>query len=126
MSTETTTSLQPIRLIIAGSRDIHLNYDTIHELVETHFGVDNVSEVVCGMASGIDMSGYTWASKKGLPITKFPADWSTHGKRAGPMRNALMAKYANAALVIHNGSRGSINMIQCMRALGKTCVEIIR
>lgn len=56
----------------------------------------------------------------------FKADWNTYGKTAGPKRNAQMAEYGDALLVIWDGkSRGSANMKSEMLKLGKPVYEVI-
>jgi len=57
---------------------------------------------------------------------EFPADWDTHGRAAGPIRNKQMAEYGDALLLIWDGeSRGSANMKSNMKKLGKPVYEII-
>jgi len=74
------------------------------------------------MAKGVDILGYEWAKDNSKAIIEFPADWSL-GRAAGMIRNNQMAKYADAAIVIHNNTPGSINMINQMKKLGKPVYE---
>ncbi len=61
-----------------------------------------------------------------LPVKEFPADWDQHGNAAGPIRNAQMADYADALLLIYDGeSRGSLNMRKQMAQLKKPIYEVI-
>lgn len=111
-----------MKVIIAGSR--HLEDARILEaaMIAARGASDAFipSEVVCGMAKGADTLGMEWASRNGLAVKGFPADWSTYGKAAGPIRNMEMAKYADSAIVIWNGrSAGSGDMIRCTVKLGK-------
>lgn len=79
-----------------------------------------ITEVVCGMATGVDRSGEHWANTHKIPVKKFPADWRNLGKSAGPIRNQQMGDYADAALIIWDGvSTGSYGMYQIMKKLGK-------
>ena len=79
-----------------------------------------------GAAKGVDVAGEIWAEKRGTPIKVFEADWKTYGGRAGPIRNAKMAVYASALLLIWDGkSIGSADMKRQMQALGKPVYEII-
>lgn len=78
-----------------------------------------ITEVVSGCASGIDRVGEFWALDNQIPLKKFPADWATHGKAAGPIRNEQMARYADALICVWDGtSRGSQNMIKTAREVG--------
>lgn len=100
-----------MKVIVAGSRNIDdykLVVDTINRSGYT------ITEVVSGCATGVDRLGETWARANNVPIKEMPANWS-YGPKAGPMRNKLMAEYADAAVIIWDGeSRGTRNMIENM------------
>lgn len=106
--------MAPKRLIIAGSRTFTwLTNSDIEKLVSEHFRHTQI--LICGMAQGIDMAGYKWAKNAGIPIEKYPAEWSLHGKKAGIIRNRVMQSKADALLAIWDGkSRGTKDMILCM------------
>ncbi len=71
-----------------------------------------ITEIVSGTCKGVDQLGEEWAGRKGIPVKRFPADWNQYGRRAGPLRNREMAKYADALIAIWDGeSRGTKNMI---------------
>ena len=99
-----------VRVIIAGSRGI-TDYDILLDAIkQSSF---EITEVVSGIADGIDMLGETYAREKGLPVKRFPPDWKRLGKNAGPIRNKQMAEYAEAAIIIWDGrSPGTKNMIK--------------
>lgn len=74
-----------------------------------------ITEVVCGMAIGVDKLGEQWAIANNIAVKEMPANWNAHGKAAGPIRNRQMAEYADAAVIIWDGvSNGSRNMINEM------------
>lgn len=74
-----------------------------------------VSEVVCGMAIGVDRLGELWGISNDKPVKEMPADWNKHKKAAGPIRNRQMAEYCDAAVIIWDGiSPGTRNMIDEM------------
>ena len=110
-----------MKVIIAGSRDI-TDIEKVASILTEAFielKVEGPVEIVSGCAKGVDFIGETFANFCEYDLKRFPADWATHGKAAGPIRNKQMAEYADAAIVIHNGSRGSLNMIEQMRKLNK-------
>lgn len=111
-----------MKVIIAGSRDIE-DINIVPKAMDRFYGV-NITEVVSGKASGIDTLGEIWAEANDIPVKSFPANWKKYGKAAGPLRNKEMAEYADAAVVIHNGSKGSLNMISEMKKLGKPVYEV--
>lgn len=105
-----------MRVIIAGPRD-YLNYDKVLKAIVGSGLV--ITEVVSGGATGVDRLGERWAKSRDIPIALFPADWSTHGKAAGPIRNKQMAEYADALIAIRRGfTPGTANMIETARWYG--------
>lgn len=114
-----------MRLIIAGSRDLIPTVGFISSSLGLYnIGPISITEVVCGAAQGVDTMGKIWAETYNKEIKIFKADWDKHGKAAGPIRNLEMAQYADGLLVIHNGSRGAMNMKLEMMRLGKPVYEV--
>jgi hypothetical protein len=112
-----------MKLIIAGSRKINLTITELNTLIQKHFKLEDINEVVSGMAKGMDTSGYLWAKSHNIPIKAFHPDWSI-GIYAGHIRNREMGDYADAAIVVYNGSNGSQGMIDYMNKLNKPCIVI--
>lgn len=79
------------RLIIAGSRDLvcRLHCVTVANASERFVAAHWMPDIVLsGACRGADELGEHWAKTVGIPIEKYPADWSQE-RRAGPLRNAL-------------------------------------
>ena len=112
-----------MKTIIAGSRSIN-NIKYLEEILKH---VDTpITEVVCGMAEGVDVLGKKWAEESGIPVEKFPANWSdlshpdalikknaygTYDAKAGFRRNKTMAEYGDVLVLLWDGeSRGSGHM----------------
>lgn len=111
-----------MRLIIAGGRTLPrgVTEQQVATIIDCFASEHEITQVVCGGASGVDDIGKWWALAKGLKIAMFPADWKTYGKSAGPIRNREMARFGDELLAIWNGtSPGTRNMIQEMTKLGK-------
>lgn len=73
-------------------------------------------EIVSGMAKGVDALGVQFAEANGLVLHKFHPDWNTLGKRAGIVRNAEMADFADGLLALWDGvSPGTKHMIEDAR-----------
>lgn len=114
-----------MKLIIAGSRTISPTVDEIANYFQTK-EIQEITEIVCGMANGVDLCGRSAAKALGIDVKEFPADWDRFYKRAGPIRNKQMADYADALLLIWDGkSKGSANMKQNMLQLNKPIYEVI-
>ena len=112
-----------MKTIIAGSRDLPGDEEFIWYVADaiTRSGwKKDITEVVSGGARGIDLAGEMYAKEAGYLVKRFPADWATHGKAAGLLRNSGMAKYADALIAIWDGrSRGTAHMIKEMEKQGK-------
>lgn len=77
-------------------------------------------EIVSGGARGVDFEAEMYAKRKSLPLKVFMADWDTHGKKAGMLRNHDMASYADRLIAIWDGaSKGTLNMISLMVSKNK-------
>ena len=112
-----------MKLIIAGSRTF-TDYPKFLKALESdpqlQAAFKNVTEIVCGGAKGADALGARYAFENKIKLKMFPADWDTHGKAAGPIRNAQMADYADSLLAFWDGqSRGTKNMMEQMFKRGK-------
>jgi hypothetical protein len=97
-----------MRTIIAGSR-------TIGDIRLIDLAVDEsgftITRVISGCAMGVDALGEQWAEVRGVPISKFPADWEL-GRGAGFQRNCQMAINADALIAVWDGrSKGTAHMI---------------
>jgi YspA, cpYpsA-related SLOG family len=114
-----------MKTIIAGSRsitDIDLLYAAIRE---SGFAI---TEVVSGRAKGVDKLGEWCADHRGIPWTGFPADWDKYGRSAGFIRNAAMADYAEAAILLWDGkSPGTEHMIALPQEKGlKVAIYLVQ
>lgn len=113
-----------MKIIFAGGRDVEyaLAASLVIDAARKSGWLDLCSEIVHGGANGIDKASESlkFLSDRHRNFTVFPADWKTHGKAAGPIRNKQMAEYADALIAIWDGkSRGTKNMIETMQKFGK-------
>jgi len=106
----------PLRTIIAGSRDIT---DLAHVRAAMASCPWFPSVVVSGAARGVDKLGERWAAERGIPVESHPADWDKHGKHAGHLRNAEMARASDGLVAVWDGrSPGTRDMIDSARSMG--------
>lgn len=91
-----------MKTIIAGGRGYLFTQKDIEWLDQIH-ARHTITEVVSGGASGADSCGEDWAKSNSIPVKVFRADWKTHGKAAGPIRNKQMAEYAEACILFPGG-----------------------
>lgn len=121
--------LKKIKLIIAGSRTIRNSDNNLKNLTKIIEELNwEIDEIFCGKAKGVDSLGEQFALKNDIPIRYFPALWSDltiepckirHRKDgtaynilAGHNRNEEMAKNADALLIIHKNTNGSLDMLK--------------
>lgn len=125
--------MKELRIIVAGGRDFkdyNLLSNTIMQYLEDVDDTGIVSnpkqvKFISGTARGADSLGEQFAYTWGYDVVRFPADWDTHGKRAGYRRNAEMAIYASengndgVLIAFWDGrSRGTKHMIDLAKRYG--------
>ena len=108
-----------MKIIIAGGRDVPR--PVAEEAIKTAFKatgwLPQMTELVHGNCKGVDRTAAVMFRGK-KPIKVFEADWIKYGKPAGPIRNALMASYADALIAIDSGGSGTRDMIKQAREAG--------
>ena len=99
-----------MRTIIAGSRGI-TDYNELCRVIEES-GI-KPTVILCGLAKGPDRLGELYGIKNNIPVEYFPADWETHKKAAGIIRNKQMLDADAEALIAlwDTESKGTRNMI---------------
>jgi hypothetical protein len=97
-----------MRVIIAGSRTI-TDKRLINEAI--HRSGFTITELIVGKAKGVDTIAEELLGSI-VPVREHPADWETHGKAAGFIRNkAMLEDGAEAVIIIHDGfSKGCMHM----------------
>jgi hypothetical protein len=107
-------------ILVCGSRDWTSESVIWDALRSYKVGMPDDPLIIHGAARGADELAAWIAESMDLPVKAFPADWKTHGKRAGFLRNIQMLD-ENPDLVIafqRNGSRGTQHTIDNARKRG--------
>lgn len=106
-----------MKLVIAGSREI-ADYKLIDWGVS---GIvdERITQIVSGRTKGVDLLGEQYAIKHNINVKPFPItkeDWEKYGKKAGMIRNKVMADYCDAAITFWDGkspgTRGMNSLMQ--------------
>lgn len=106
-----------MRIIIAGSRSA--TKDEVYSAIYSCNWINIAETIISGTAKGADEFGEIWASEQGIKINRYPAEWNKYGKRAGPLRNEVMAKNADGLVAVWDGkSRGTRSMIDLAKKHG--------
>jgi hypothetical protein len=111
-----------MKVIIAGGRNITSVGHVRRAIGSSNF---TITEVISGGAKGVDKLGEDFAKAAGIDLAIFPANWAV-GKKAGPVRNMRMARYAmsdvskkGGLIAIWDGvSKGTKSMIDIATTLG--------
>jgi hypothetical protein len=112
-----------VKTIIAGSRTI-TDYELVKRVIADSGFADEITEVLCGGANGVDACGFSWGRETGIPVKLMLPDWDTYGKAAGPFRNEAMAEYADALILVWEGkSKGSASMKRIAKRRGLRIYE---
>ena len=110
------------RVVIAGCRDYN-NCDEAKLYIDyclSNIRKENNIVIVSGCASGADAIGERYAQENGFKVEKYPADWETYGKSAGPRRNKQMAEVSDFVICFWDmKSKGTKSMIECAKRLDK-------
>jgi hypothetical protein len=106
------------KVVVAGTRTFADYALLCAKLDALLANLDSVT-IISGGASGADGLGERYAAERGYPVEVMAADWATHGRAAGPIRNEAMADAATHVVVFWDGkSRGSKSMMEAARRRG--------
>jgi hypothetical protein len=78
----------------------------------------NLVKLIVACIFGLEQRPY-FATDYIKDLKRFPADWDTHGRAAGVIRNKQMAEYGDMLIAFWDGeSKGTKNMIDTSKKLG--------
>lgn len=105
-----------MRVLVCGGRrfsDCGLIWRTLDDLAKKEV-IDCLIE---GDAPGADRIAGAWAKRRRVDLRLFPADWTKHGRAAGPIRNQKMLDAGKPDLVIaFSGGTGTADMVRRAKA----------
>ena len=109
-------------LWVAGGRDYD-NGSRLREELNSY--IDAEMTLITGAATGADLLAQQLWKDQQLPYIGVPARWAEHGRRAGPIRNRLIAvDYEPTVLVLFPGGRGTADTKQVAREYGIPYSEV--
>lgn len=99
-----------MKVIVCGGRDFRDSV-FVHSKLNA-FHVDSpITEIIEGGARAVDFFARQWGELNVIPVTTVRPDWSVHGRKAGPIRNANMLKLKPDCVIAFPGGKGTANMI---------------
>jgi hypothetical protein len=106
--------MRKISIIIAGGREFTDRAHAFKRLDDFNRWANtqgyNLTTIIHGDAQGADRIGRDWGNHHKLQVVAFPADWGTHGRSAGPIRNQLMLDQKPDFVITFDGGRGTAHM----------------
>ncbi|HEY2763334.1 MAG TPA: DUF2493 domain-containing protein [Pseudonocardiaceae bacterium] len=116
-----------LRVLITGSREWR-DRDVIRQALLSIASVHGIPArnvtVVHGAARGADSIAAEIAAQLGMVVEPHPADWKTHGKAAGVIRNAEMVCLGAGVCLAFPLGR-SVGTQDCMRRARKAGITVI-
>lgn len=124
-----------MRILVCGGRDYE-DYDTVRKTLDGLLPPakdDDMNTwlppkgtvIIQGGASGADSLAVDWAVVNWVPFEEYKADWETHGKAAGPIRNKEMLEKGKPDVVVaFPGGRGTAHMVKIAKEAGVKVIEV--
>ena len=127
-----------MRILVCGGRD-YTGYHVLKITLEDTFNevwLENEDEdivVIQGGACGADflakvcvLDEWSYMYEPKVTLLEFPADWKTHGKAAGAIRNQQMIDEGKPDLVLaFPGGRGTADMVSRAKKAGIKVQEVV-
>jgi hypothetical protein len=110
-----------MRVLVCGGR----LYNDIRRAHEELAGLRPIHCIIAGGAAGADTIAERWAKLHNVPCELYLADWQTHGRAAGPKRNAAMLAQSHPDIVLaFPGGRGTADMVRRAKHAGVRVIEV--
>lgn len=91
-----------MNLGVIGSRNFN-SYNVLHTVIQKYFITWDIDNIVSGGANGADTLAERYADQYNINKKIFLADWETHGKRAGYIRNHEIWKNSDMVVAFWDG-----------------------
>lgn len=111
---------EPQRILVTGSREWTDRFIISAALFDFPPG----TKLCHGGAKGADAIAAVVATEYGFEVTEYPARWSEHGKRAGPIRNQNMLDDFKPTLVLAFPLPQSVGTYDMIRRAKKAGIEV--
>lgn len=107
-----------MRIIVCGGRDF-IGWNDLKKTLDEWLHAYPRMRLVSGSCpTGADAMAEEWAERNSVLVERHPADWSKHGKAAGPLRNEEMAATKPDYCLVFPGGSGTADMVRRAKAHG--------
>jgi hypothetical protein len=112
-----------LRVLVCGGRDFN-DPLTFGSWMGGLMKRSGIAVIIEGGATGADRMAREFGKWAGIPVETFAADWKTHGRAAGPIRNQRMLTEAKPDIVMaFDGGKGTADMVRRAKGAGVEVFE---
>lgn len=113
-----------MRIVCTGGRD----YEDDAMVFDVLLALKPESVHVGDCPTGLDRTVRDFCKSKRIPVRIYEADWKTHGKAAGPIRNRHMVEMAgpDAVVIAFPGGKGTESCVAAARGLNRMILRVER
>jgi hypothetical protein len=109
-----------LKIIVTGGRH-YRNFNKVTKVLDEL----KPTLIIQGGATGADSLALTYAIDRKIESKTYPADWTKHGRAAGPIRNReMLQENLDATVVAFEGGNGTRNCIKTAQLLGMQVIII--
>lgn len=116
------------KVLVCGGRD-YQDYpklaSVMEDIVKNYTPDASYLLIIQGGALGADNMARLWATSEGIHSATIPALWNTYGKRAGYLRNSVMAEMEPDLCVAFPGGKGTKMMVDLCKKKGIEVMEVV-
>lgn len=100
-------------IVLVCGGHTYRNKNAVNRALDRLHAKRGITAIIQGAADGADRYAAEWGWDHKIPVGSFPADWKTHGRKAGPIRNQRMLDEGKPdGVVAFPGGRGTADMIE--------------
>ena len=113
-----------MKVLVCGGRNYRDYLRLDDELGALHLA-EEIDLIIQGGAKGADFLATVFAEQESIEWVECPAQWDTHGRAAGHIRNQKMLDDYHPDLVVaFPGGPGTANMIAKAKKAGVRVIEV--
>jgi len=122
--------MNEFRVLVCGGRDYDDRerlFRVLDKALEAATLAERTFVLIHGGAKGADALSGVWASMRKDRVEErvYPADWKTHGRSTGPIRNRLMLTDGQPHVIVaFKGGNGTADMIRQGKKAGVPVYEV--